>query len=178
MSALEVIAKPNFSKATLKWLVRLRHERANSEGAPQFTLVFPGSDLPPSDFIRHVARACAVVPCIRFCLRSAIVVPDLDVSWFHVFLVPDEGFGAIIRLHDKLYSGPLADCLRPEMPYLPHLTVASVRDFAEARRIATALNAQELALSGHVDEIEVHVRDPGLAGVLTKVALAHHGFFA
>jgi hypothetical protein len=50
-----------------------------------------------------------------------MIVPDL--SWFHVFLVPDEGFGAIVRPP----VGSLAGGLHPEMPYIPHLTVASVK---------------------------------------------------
>ena len=26
---------------------------------------------------------------------------------FHVFLIPDEGFGAILKLHDALHAGPI-----------------------------------------------------------------------
>ncbi len=36
---------------------------------------------------------------------------------------------AVIRLHDRLHVGPLASFLRPEQPYIPHLTVVTVRDF-------------------------------------------------
>jgi hypothetical protein len=35
--------------------------------------------------------------------RSAMIVRDL--SWFHVFLVPDEGFGAIIPPHVGSLAG-------------------------------------------------------------------------
>jgi hypothetical protein len=105
------------------------------------------------------------------------VPDDLGTNWFHVFLVPDEGFGAVVRLHDRLHVGPLAGCLRPEVPYIPHLTVASVNALDSARSIKAQLNALDLAISGRIDEVEVHQRDTASPHCIAKLALAHHGFF-
>jgi 2'-5' RNA ligase len=175
MSALEVVARPEFGKAELDWLTHLRQTRAHSVGAPAFTLVFPGAES-AEDVVKHVAETCAVTSRIRFCLRSAMIVPEAQMGLYHVFLVPDEGFGAIIRLHDRLHTGPLARCLHPEMPYIPHLTVASTKEFGAARQTVALLNSKDLAISGRIDEVEVHERDSAEPRCLAKAALKH-GFF-
>lgn len=175
MSALEVVARPEFGKAELDWLTHLRQTRAHSAGAPAFTLVFPGAQS-ADEVVKHVGETCAVVSRIRFCLRSAMIVPEAKMGLYHVFLVPDEGFGAIIRLHERLHTGPLACCLHPETPYIPHVTVASTKEFDAARQTMALLNAKDLAIAGRIDEVEVHERDSAVPRCLAKAPLKH-GFF-
>jgi hypothetical protein len=175
MSALEVVARPKFGKSELEWLMRVRENRTHRSGAPDFTLVFPGADAAAVEVVRHVATTCAAIARIRFCLRSALIVPDLN--GYHVFLVPDEGFGAIVRLHDRLHHGPLASCLRPDVPYIPHLTIASTDDLAVARRVKASLNAHDLAITGRIDEIEVRERDDTTPRCIARAPLAHGHLF-
>jgi hypothetical protein len=177
MSAIEIVARPVFSKAETEWLARLRERQAHIAGPPEFTLVFPGAECSTREVVQHVQAVCEATPRIRFCLRSAMIVPETRMDWFHVFLVPDEGFGAVVRLHDRLHVGPLAACLRPETPYIPHLTVASLREFDLARRLKASLNANDLAIAGHIDEIEVHERDGTAPRRVARIALARHGLF-
>jgi hypothetical protein len=177
MSALEVIAKPVFGKTDADWLTHVREAQAHSAGPPEFTLVFPGAAFAAHEVVQHIEAVCAVTPRIHFCLRSAMIVPDLGLSWFHVFLVPDEGFGAIIRLHDRLHVGPLADSLHPETAYIPHLTVASVKELDVARRMKASLNANDLAITGHIDVVEVHQRDAVTPHCVARISFAHHGLF-
>jgi hypothetical protein len=177
MGTLEVVAKPVFAKSDAEWLMRVREEHAHSSGAPEFTLVFPGAALSAEDVLSHVAATGAVTSQIKFCLRSAVIVPEFGATSFHIFLVPDEGFGAIIRLHDQLHVGPLAGCLRPEVPYIPHLTVASVNDFTLARRIKARLNGYALGIDGRIDALEVHQRDAGIVKCVANIPLRRHAFF-
>ena len=177
MYSLEVIAVPVFAAADREWLEHIRKARAHSIGPPHFTLVFPGSRILPADYSREVTEAVAGVKRIAFCLRSAMVVPDAQVNCCHVFLVPDEGFGAIVRLHDRLHRGILAENLRTHFTYLPHLTVASVSDPAEARQIAAKLNAEDFAFAGHIDELEIHRRDGETVRCAEKIPLARQGWF-
>jgi hypothetical protein len=177
MSAVEVVAKPEFGKTELDWLTHFRQTRARSAGAPAFTLVFPGAEAGTPEIVKHVNAICAATARIRFCLRSAMIVPEHKMGLFHVFLVPDEGFGAIIRLHDRLHVGALACCLRPDMPYIPHVTVASTTEFAAARQTMATLNAKDLSIAGRIDEVEVHERDSAVPRCIAKVALARGGFF-
>ncbi|HWB49016.1 MAG TPA: 2'-5' RNA ligase family protein [Stellaceae bacterium] len=176
MSALEVVAKPEFAKADLEWLTQLRQTKAHSPGPPAFTLVFPGADSAIAT-VRHVEAVCAATGRIRFCLRSAMIVPEHKTGWFHIFLVPDEGFGAIIRLHDRLHVGPLACCWRPDVPYIPHLTVASTRELDHARTMMASLNAKDLGIAGRIDALDVQARDANETHCVAHVPLARHGFF-
>jgi 2'-5' RNA ligase len=185
MGALEVIARPEFGKADLDWLMLLRKLRTQGSETPAFTLVFPGAfpgvfpgtEAATCAVVKHVEAACAATSRIRFCLRSALVVPEHKMGRFHVFLVPDEGFGAIIRLHERLHGGLLAGCLRPDIPYIPHVTVASTREFASARHTMASLNAKGIAITGRIDEIEVQERDSTEPRCLARVPLARGGFF-
>jgi len=176
MSALEVVAKPDFARADHEWLTQLRQTKTHSRGAPSFTLVFPGAEI-VADIIRHVETTCSTTPRIRFCLRSAMIVPEHRMGLFHVFLVPDEGFGAIIRLHDRLHVGPMACCLRLDAPYIPHVTIATTREFDEARRIMGSLNARGLAIVGDIEELEVQARDSTEPRRIARAPLARAGFF-
>jgi 2'-5' RNA ligase len=157
--------------------MRRRQARAQSLGPPHFTLVFPGSALEPLEFAAEIKSRAAGVKRIRFHLRCALVVPDREVQAFHVFLVPDEGFAAIIRLRDRLHEGKLAACLRPEMSYLPHITIASAHDAAEARAIAAKLNAGEISIAGRIDALDVHRRDGEVVRSFLKVPLVKPGLF-
>jgi hypothetical protein len=176
MSALEVVAKPEFGKVELEWLKKLRETKAHNAGAPYFTLVFPGADYLP-DVVRHIEAVCAFTPRIRFCLRSAVMVPEHKTGWFHVFLVPDEGFSTINRFHDRLHVGPLAGCLRLAVPSIPHLTVASTADPDDARHLMSALNSKDLAINGRIDEVEVQTRDGGETRCIARVPLVRGGLF-
>ena len=114
---------------------------------------------------------------IRFRLRSALVVPEAAVKRFHVFLIPDEGFGAILKLHDRLHAGPLEVCLRPETPYLPHITVATTADYAAARKLAASLNANDLQIDGAIDALQVERRAGDVARLVAEIPLEKGGWF-
>lgn len=176
MESLEVIARPHFEKADLAWLTDIRARRAGSRGPPYFTLVFPGVQLEPRVFASTVRGLAKDVSHIRFRLRSALVVPEHLVGRFHVFLIPDEGFGAILKLHDLLHAGPLEAALRPETPYLPHITVATTTDHAAARKIARALNQGGIDIAGHIESLEVEARDGETIRRLAEIPLKHGWF--
>lgn len=177
MGTLEVVAKPVFAKSDAEWLTKARAEYAHSPGPPVFRLVFPGAGISAGDVITHVDATCAMTPPIKFCLRSAVIVPEPGARSYHVFLVPDEGFGAIVRLHDRLHVGPLAACLRPEVPYIPHVTIASTGDFNAARRIKAKLNGFDLGIDGRVDSLEIQERGGDVSKCIANVPLRHHRLF-
>ncbi len=177
MDTLEVVARPDFDKTDLAWLTEIRGRRTGSPGPPKFTLVFPGADMEPAAFAAHISGLAEDVPRIRFHLRSALVVPEPTVRRFHVFLIPDEGFGAILRLHDRLHSGPVEACLRPGTPYLPHITIATTSDFGSARKIAASLNAHDISIQGVIETLEVERRDGEVIKTISEIHLAKAGWF-
>lgn len=178
MDALEVIARPYFDKADLAWLTDIRSRRAGSRGAPYFTLVFAGADLSPEAFVAAVRAQLDGIHAIRFRLRSALVVPEPLVRRFHVFLIPDEGFGAILRLHDALHAGPLQVALRLDRPYLPHITVATTADDQSARKVARALNQGGVDIQGHIDAVQVERRIGEVVKQVAEVPLTKAKWFS
>jgi len=177
MESLEVIARPHFDKDDLAWLTDIRSRRAGSRGPPYFTLVFPGVDMTPKAFADRIRMNAQDFPRIRFRLRSALVAPEHTVRRFHVFLIPDEGFGAILRLHDALHVGPIETALRPETPYLPHITVATTTDHAAARKVAQALNQGGVDIHGHIDALQVERRTGEVIKEVAEIPLAKAGWF-
>jgi hypothetical protein len=177
MESLEVIARPHFEKADLAWLTDIRSRRAGSRGAPYFTLVFANIDMEPADFTKTVSLNVKNIHPVRFRLRAALVVPEHIVRRFHVFLVPDEGFGAILRLHDALHAGPIKAALRQDSPYLPHITVATTPDYGAARSLAFALNQGDIDIHGHFDSLQVESRSGEIIKLVAEVPLAKAGWF-
>jgi len=177
VETLEVIARPHFDKADLAWLTDIRSRRAGSRGPPYFTLIFHGAPMTPTAFAEQVRKVAADVPRIRFHLRSALVVPEPTVGRFHVFLIPDEGFGAILKLHDALHVGGIEAALRSDTPYLPHITVATTTDYDIARKLAQALNMGGVDIPGHIEALEVERRAGDVVRKVAEVPLAKHGWF-
>jgi 2'-5' RNA ligase len=177
MESLEVIARPHFEKADLAWLTDIRSRRAGSRGAPYFTLVFPGADMEPRAFAAAVRARVQGVASIRFRLRSALVAPEPVVGRFHVFLIPDEGFGAILKLHDALHAGPLKAALRTDRPYLPHITVGTTTDYEAARNLAISLNHGDIDVRGHIEALQVEHRAGEVIKLVAEIPLAKAGWF-
>ncbi|MDQ0464498.1 2'-5' RNA ligase [Caulobacter ginsengisoli] len=177
MESQEVIARPHFDKADLAWLTDIRSRRAGSRGAPYFTLVFPGVDLEPKAFAAEVRARVEGISPIRFRLRSALVVPEQLVGRFHVFLIPDEGFGAILKLHDALHAGAIKAALRKDSPYLPHITVATTSDYNTARNLAISLNHGDIDIRGHIEALQVEHRIGEVIKLVAEIPLPKAGWF-
>lgn len=177
MDTLEVIARPHFDRGDAAWLTDIRARRTGNRGPPHFTLIFPGSDLAPAAFVAEVKRRAGPIHRVRFHLRSALVVPEPMVERFHVFLVPDEGFAAILKLHDALHAGSIEKALRPEMPYLPHITVATTADYAEARKLAGSLNNAGVDIGGVIETLIVEQRVGEVIKAIAEVPLNRGGLF-
>jgi len=177
MESLEVIARPHFNKVDLAWLTDIRSRRAGSRGAPYFTLVFSTLNTTPADFTKAVRAYAKTIHAIQFRLRSALVVPEHTVRRFHVFLIPDEGFGAILKLHDALHAGPLKAALRQDSPYLPHITVATTPDYAAAHNLAFSLNQGVIDIHGHIDALQVESRTKDVIKQVAEVPLLKANWF-
>src|ERR671933_42157 len=116
----------------------------------RLVLAYPVRDLAPDAFVADVSRQAAGCVRIPFVLRWALPFKDVTGEGTDVFLVPEEGFSALARLHDRLYAGALASRLRLDIPTIPHLTVAHSADPQACKRLADALNARPLAISGTI----------------------------
>lgn len=96
---------------------RRRHDPFSDLIAEHLTLVFPV----PVDLQTIRAHTEAVATRTRpFDVRIA----GLSRTWDHwLYLELQEGREEVIRLHDRLYSGPLAGHLRADLPFEPHVGI-------------------------------------------------------
>ena len=175
---LLVLAYPEFAPEDSVWIemIRVVHDPAHERVRAHFTLVYPLPDTPEQigvEVVSEVIRvAAAEFAPIAFVLRSAIPFNDLLGPDTDVFLMPDEGFGAIVRLHDRLYTGPLAGELRLDIPTVPHITVARLRDPQAGKRLADTLNARNFAITGTIAALYLVAHDGGTVRTIARVPLS------
>jgi 2'-5' RNA ligase len=172
-SDLLVVSYPDVTPEDLAWIetIRARHHPRHAAIAAHFTLVFPVTDLDSPTLIAEIQRETARGTPIRFVLRCALPFPDATSDATDVFLVPDEGFGALVRLHDRLYSGMLAPALRLDLPFVPHLTVGRFTDAVAARQLADRLNAGAFAIPGTLSSVDVVQRKGTGVQTLARIPL-------
>lgn len=120
-----------------------------------FTIAFGLSEIDAVQYTDHVRQIAAKTRRIRFCCRYAMLGNDDSNDNYYVFLVPDEGFSEIVLLHDKVYSGPLAPYLRLDIPYIPHITIATIPDGRKVKKLCDELNRTGLEITGSLDGITI-----------------------
>ena len=149
--SLLVIAYPTMDARHLAWIQAVRQQHPElkwSVIAPHFTLVFPLQGVEPAALQSQVAQVVATWPAVRFVVRSSLLIKDVTSPYTHVLLVPDEGFSALVKLHDRLYTGLLRPFLRLDIPFVPHLTLGYVTDIEFCKRVVDRINEQELEIPG------------------------------
>jgi len=139
----------------MRWiqLFREQHDPFYATLDPHFTLVFGIGDLPENLYLTHVADVARSSQRIDFTCRYATVGADDLNDGAYVFLVPDEGNSAISQLHDKLYGGAFKPYLRLESAYIPHISIASMKDFGRAKVLCEELNARPVCIAGRISAL-------------------------
>jgi 2'-5' RNA ligase len=171
---LLVIAYPEWSAKDLELVESFRRDNDAlfSVVRPHFTFVFPVVDLVAGDFAAEVRKQSEDFPSIPFCLRCATISNNAVAGGFHGFLVPDEGFGQMIRLHDKLYSGLLYSHRRFDLDYIPHITIATGPDRRHCEKIVDSLNARSFSITGTISTLDIVNYENGKIGTVEKILLA------
>lgn len=137
---------------------------------PHFTLVFACNAVDEPAYLAHVAAVAARTAPIAFHCRYAMLGADAHSPSAHAYLVPDEGYSALSLLHDALYTGPLVDQLRLDLPYTPHITAGAFTSAARARQWCIERNLAGVSLGGRIQALWV--------GQVTEGRFEHLGQFA
>ena len=157
--ALALVAYPELDARDAEWITGIRevHDPLSRDIiAAHITLVFQVYNVGLAEFSAHVNSVAQATPPIKFILRSAVLSgPDDEHHCTHVFLVPDEGYSRIIRLHDRLYSGLLAPELRLDIPYVPHVGVGNNVDPKVCKQLADTLNAHDFEIIGRIEWLDI-----------------------
>jgi hypothetical protein len=156
--ALLAITYPTIAATHYQWIQKIRRQhdtRYYHVVDPHFTLIFPTFDLEPLLLREHVRSQSQGQASIAISLCCAIVVKDQLSDYTQTFLVPDQGFGALVKLHDKLYTGILADQLRLDIPYIPHIGVATSLDSTLCKAVADEINSRNLTIPASIRLIDI-----------------------
>jgi 2'-5' RNA ligase len=124
-----------------------------------FTMVFEAEGLDEHDYLNHVGRIAATASPINFHCRYAMLGAGDGDDTAYVFLVPEEGNGAISLLHDRLYAGALISKMRLDLEYIPHITIGRCSDRHHAKALCDCLNMQGVSIAGRIDELTVAAVD-------------------
>jgi len=156
--SLLALAYPHLNSKDYQWIQEFREE--NDElyyrvMEPHFTLVFPVFNQRPETFIEEIKRRAADHKKIDFTLRCAVIDKDAFTPYWHVFLVPDEGYSHLIKLHDNLYSGKLADELRLSLPFIPHIVIGNSVEKWTCKELVDQINYSNMEITGTIEELDV-----------------------
>lgn len=146
---------------------RAAHDPQAARIGVHFTLVFPFEGEPDEPASDMTLVAASSEP-IAFAIDRTEVVRDPFGNGCHVFLVPGEGADRISGLHDCLYAGALRRHLRADIPFVPHLTVATTPDIHAAERLAASLDVRARTIRGAVTAVDLV--DVGLPHVRSMAA--------
>lgn len=158
MRYLAVVNYPTLADDDGKWIqsVRQEHDPLYFDViGPHFTLVFPTEGVSESALIDHVRRHVPDSPAFDVVFRCAILGDPDFLDHAHAFLTPDEGFSDVVRLHDRLYTGLLASELRLDLPFIPHVGIASTSTPEACKAVVDEINAEEFEIRGRVDTLDV-----------------------
>lgn len=122
---------------------------------PHFTFVFPVFDISEEEFTREVKDKSVNLAKFNFVIRCATINKDAFSECFHTFLVPDEGYSRIVKLHDKLYSGKLKDNLRLDLEFVPHIGIGNSKDKYSCKKMVDEWNMKEFSISGGITHLTV-----------------------
>lgn len=155
---LAVICIPAFPAAELAWLQELRatHDPEHFRlVAPHVTLVFPTAALAQTPFVAHVASCLRGMRGSAVEFSAAAMVRDEETGLHLVYLLAGAGAELFLRLHERLYAGPLAPERRPDIPYAPHVTVGRFASPDEAVDLAQRIDATRRAITGRVTALDI-----------------------
>lgn len=169
--ALAIVAFPEIPASERAWMEGLRRTHLpspDSDIAPHVTLVFPAAFNAGDDLTMHMLGVAGSTQPFDAVFRIASPVVDPLRGGWTVQLLPDEGLSKLMRLHDFLYTGPVADHLSLDIPYVPHMTLARTTTAQQAKALAEDLNSDIIEVEAGFKTLDV-LRVDG--GTVTKVSV-------
>ncbi len=170
------LAYPRLSDVDAKLISNFRREHDKKYVDvvdAHWTMIFPGSSegIEQDDLEGHIGAISEDSAPVDFTCRYALVYDDDGCDDYYIFLVPDEGFSGISLLHDRLYSDFMRAKLRLDIPYVPHIGIATSKDREELHELATEWNCKGHEISGTIDELTLSSYDGSQVADLKRFPL-------
>ena len=172
--SLLVLAYPEIEKKDFEWIQKIRamhDERYFNIVNPHFTLVFPAHNISEKILTDHVKSIKGAFKEFYFVLRCAQIVKDSFSDYTDIMLIPEEGYRIFVKLHDALYTGPLEQELRLDIPFFPHMTIANNLDPYYCKRIADQINKDNPEIVGAVGKLDIVSFENNAITTLQEISL-------
>jgi 2'-5' RNA ligase len=164
MRTLYTVAYPDLASEDAAWIEAFRqdHDPQHRLVRTHLTLSFGCTGVPEAAYLAEVDSASRSHGPIRFTCRYAMPWFEPEGPAF-AFLVPDEGYSGLSRLHDSLHRGEIGAHRRSDRPFVPHITIGSCNDPGSVRDWCRAINERGIEVVGVVTTLTVATN--GMAGV-------------
>jgi 2'-5' RNA ligase len=156
-----LLAYPTLAQQDFEWIQAIRHtqDRLFEAVEPHFTIVFPTEKLSAAELTDHTESTTRGQSRIVFALTNALVVEEDSKALFRAFLVPSIGRQEITALHDLMYTGALATELRLDLPFIPHISIATNKHRGIVQQIVEDINNQAININGVIEALMVSSYD-------------------
>jgi len=172
--SLAVVNYPSLSKADFQWIQSIREKQDKllfNVVDPHFTFVFPTEIIDLEILSHHIQNVSEQFEPFEFIARCVTVGDPAFLGNAHVFLIPDEGFSNIVKIHDAFYKGPLQSKLRLDLPFVPHIGIASDPSLEVCKKLVDELNAQDFEIRGRVKSFDIIEYDDRGTKTIQKIQL-------
>ncbi|OGY39174.1 MAG: hypothetical protein A2391_00925 [Candidatus Brennerbacteria bacterium RIFOXYB1_FULL_41_13] len=169
-----VVAYPKISEFDFNWIQEYRSKndpRYFNVVKPHFTIVFATGDISQEEFIQEAKKQTENIQQFDFELNIATINQDDSKEYYHEFLVPEKGYAAIVKLHDKLYSGAFYKNLRFDIDFIPHVGIGNADDVQESKKRVDSLNAKSVSIIGKVDTLDILEYKDGKVSTIDQIKL-------
>ena len=154
---LAIVAFPSFTTGgalVARWRAAF-DAGMSARVAPHVTLVSPTDLADPDTLAALSGDAAGLERAIPFTCRHLMLWPERDSAETLLFALPEGGLAALTRLHEVLHAGPLTAARRPDLPFLPHITVGRFPDRDAAASVVRPINAAAPEITGRIDGLAV-----------------------
>lgn len=168
--SLAIVSFPELPADEVSWIEDIRRAHLSSpeaDIAPHVTLVFPADLTQDDNLMMHMLGVAGSTQPFEAVFRIAAPVVDPVNGGWTVQLLPDRGLSKLMRIHNFLYSGPLAEHLNLDVPYVPHLTLARTATGQQAKALCEELNSNVIEVEANIVSVDL-LRIDG--GAITKEA--------
>jgi 2'-5' RNA ligase len=152
-----VVTFPNIKPFDFERIERYRRKYDNQFFKiikPHFTLFFPAI-VNESTFIDEISSRSKGLTKVQFVIEKAVIHKDELSENIFIYLIPGRGFGEIIFMHERMYSGSLTAHLKTEIEYVPHITLARTKTVDEANEISQGWNTTSSQIEGVIEQISI-----------------------
>jgi hypothetical protein len=165
-----VIAYPDLTKNDFD---KIQHYREQNDKLffkivdPHFTIVFPIFDMTENEFVNEVRLQATNIEKFSFKIRCSTINKDRFSDHYHAFLVPDEGFSNIVKLHDKMYCDKLRDNLRLDIDFIPHIGIGNSLDKFFCKSMVDEWNSIDFLIAGSISKLTIvkYENDKGITEI-------------